>query len=186
MGTKNVCFSFKGGHGILPIKADDKVGRKMAMLLECMFMGISPSEAAEKYGYSRQYYYRVLDSFREGGTDGLVDKKRGPKRNYVRTKEVVNQIISHRFLDTDASVEVIAQRMRQSGFKVSKRSVERTITEYGLQKKLHLSNPGKKLKEIEIHNTKRETKKRPVLTEKKEDIMRVSCWLLTPGTRDST
>jgi len=63
MRNKDVCCSFKGGREILPIKADDKVGRKMAMLLECMCMGISPSEAAEKYGYSKQYYYQVLNSF---------------------------------------------------------------------------------------------------------------------------
>ena len=30
---------------------------------------------------------------------------------------------------------VIAQKLNQMGHKVSKRSVERTITEYGLQKK---------------------------------------------------
>ena len=63
MRNKDVCCSFKSSDGILPIKADDKVGRKMAMLIECMCMGISPSEAAEKYGYSRQYYYQVPHPF---------------------------------------------------------------------------------------------------------------------------
>jgi arginine repressor len=30
---------------------------------------------------------------------------------------------------------VIAQKLNQTGFKISQRSVERTITEYGIQKK---------------------------------------------------
>ena len=98
-------------------------------------MGVCPSEAAKKYGYTKQRYYQVLDSFMEDGSDGLSDKKRGPKNKHVRTKEVINQIIRHRFLDPDASAAVIAQKMCQSGINVSKRSVERTITEYGLQKK---------------------------------------------------
>ena len=128
------------------------------MLVEGECTGVIDSEAARKYGYSRQHYYVVLDSFNSKGTEGFVDQRTGPKRNHVRTDEIVNQIIRHRFLDPDASAEVIAQKMRQSGFKVSQRSVERTVTEYGLQKKLHLLNPGKKSKEIEIHNTKREIK----------------------------
>ena len=66
----------------------------------------------------------------------LQGHKPGPKRNYVRTDdEVVRQVIRHRFLDPDATVEVIAQKLGQAGFPVSIRSVVRVIEEYGLQKK---------------------------------------------------
>ena len=65
-----------------------------------------------------------------------MDKKRGPDKQTVRTRETINQIIRLRFLDPLASADVIAQKLKQTGYKVSKRSVERTITEYGLQKKL--------------------------------------------------
>ena len=44
-------------------------------------------------------------------------------------------MIRHRFLDPDASAEVIAQKLRQTGFAISTRSVQRVIDEYGLQKK---------------------------------------------------
>ena len=37
--------------------------------------------------------------------------------------------------DPDASADIIAQKMRQAGFPVSTRSVERVIEKYGLQKK---------------------------------------------------
>ena len=65
----------------------------------------------------------------------MLEKKRGPLKNYVRTDTIVNQIIRLRFLDPDSSVEVITQKLKQMGYNISQRSVERTITEYGLQKK---------------------------------------------------
>jgi hypothetical protein len=56
---------------------------------------------------------------------------------------VVRQVIRHRFLDAEASVEVIAQKLSQSGRKISQRSVQRVIEEYGLQKKT-LSMPSER------------------------------------------
>ena len=73
---------------------------------------------------------------------GLQGHKPGPKRNYVRTNEVVRQVIRHRFLDPDATIDIIAQKLRQSGFPVSVRSVVRVIEEYGLQKKTVSLPPG--------------------------------------------
>jgi hypothetical protein len=48
---------------------------------------------------------------------------------------VVRQVIRHRFLDPDATPEVIAQKLCQSGWEISIRSVQRVIEAYGLQKK---------------------------------------------------
>jgi hypothetical protein len=48
---------------------------------------------------------------------------------------LVRQVIRHRFLDPEASPEVIAQKLRQTGFTISTRSVERVIAEYAIQKK---------------------------------------------------
>ena len=64
----------------------------------------------------------------------LQSKKRGPKTNYRRTHEVVRQVIRHRFLDPDASADVIAQKLRQRGLTIGTRSVERVIQDLGLQK----------------------------------------------------
>ena len=68
--------------------------------------------------------------------------RRGPKTNYVRTDEVERQVIRHRFLDPDASADIIAQKLRQAGFEISTRSVERVIETYGLQKKTLSLPPG--------------------------------------------
>ena len=48
---------------------------------------------------------------------------------------MIRLVIRHRFLDAEASAEVIAQKLRQQGNPISQRSVERIIADYGLQKK---------------------------------------------------
>lgn len=128
-------IELSGPEGTLAIHPDDRAARKFAMLIEGRCMGLGPTKAAKKYGYSKQWFFKVLDDYNEGGIEALIKKKTGPKKNFVRTKTIMNQIIRHRFLDPDASIAVITQKLNQSGFKVSLRSVERTITEYGLQKK---------------------------------------------------
>ena len=116
------------------IKEQDKTGLKFAMLFEA-HCTIGPGEAIKKYGYTLQWYYKLLKRFKKEGSAGLIGKKKGPLRQHVRTQEVTNQIIRLRFLDPDSGSDVIAQKMKQNGYKVSVRSIERTITEYGLQKK---------------------------------------------------
>lgn len=124
-----------GPGGILNVPKDDEIARKLMMLIEGECEESGPLQAARKFGYSKQRYFQLRSLFREQGALGLQSAKRGPKANYRRTDEVVRQVIRHRFLDSDASPEVIAQKLRQTGWVVSTRSVERVFTEYGLQKK---------------------------------------------------
>jgi len=124
----------EGTFNSLPVDKNDKVTRKFAMLFEgCCTIGVA--KTINKYGYTEQRYYQLLKAYKEKGSAGLIDKPKGPKSNRIRTKRIINQIIRYRFLDPDDPPAVIAQKMRQSGIKISKRSVERTITAYGLQKK---------------------------------------------------
>lgn len=131
-GTKR---ALQGPHGTLDIPEQDEITLKLAMLIEGECEGVGPSKAARKFGYSKQRYFQLLHTFREQGAIGLKNNKRGPKTNYRRTDEVVRQVIRHRFLDPDASAEVIAQKLVQGGWPISVRSVERVIAEFGLQKK---------------------------------------------------
>jgi hypothetical protein len=124
-----------GSKGSLEVRPDDEITRKLLMLIEGECEGLGPSRAARKFGFSKQRYFQLRAAFAEGGAAALQSRKRGPKTHYRRTAEVVRQVIRHRFLDPDASVEVIAQKLRQSGCPISTRSVERPIEEYGLQKK---------------------------------------------------
>ncbi|HMB44567.1 MAG TPA: helix-turn-helix domain containing protein [Candidatus Methanoperedens sp.] len=116
------------------IDKKDSLCKKLAMLIEghCT---IGVQSALQKYGYTEQRYYQLLRKYEQGGSQALQDKKPGSDKQPVRTRETLNQIIRLRFLDPFASADIIAQKLNQIGHKVSKRSVERTITEYGLQKK---------------------------------------------------
>lgn len=128
-------LTLKGPAGTLLINSSDKLAVKLAMIIEGTCLSKHPIEIAVKYGFSKQRYYQILNDFKKGGSSAIMEKKKGPKENYVRTETVVNQILRHKFLDPDSSAEVIAQKITQAGRKISTRSVERTITEYGLQKK---------------------------------------------------
>jgi transposase len=124
-----------GTGGLLAVRADDEIARKLLMLIEGECEGLGPLEAARKFGFSKQRYFQLRATFVELGAQALHSQKRGPKTHYRRTAEVVRQVIRHRFLDPDASVEVIAQKLCQSGWEISIRSVQRVIEEFGLQKK---------------------------------------------------
>lgn len=125
----------QGPQGVIPVRADDEITIKLAMLFEGECEGNGPSQCAQKFGYTRQRYHQLLNQFIREGAQGLRSQKRGPKSNYRRSDEVVRQIIRYRFLDAELSPEVIAQKLIQTGRQISARSVERVIGEYGLQKK---------------------------------------------------
>ncbi len=124
-----------GPTGELLVPAGDEITPRLIMLLEGECDGLGAVQAARKHGLSRQRYHQLLKCFEKGGALALQAQKRGPKTNHVRTDEVERQVIRHRFLDPDASADLIAQKLRQAGFAISTRSVERVIEKYGLQKK---------------------------------------------------
>jgi transposase len=131
-----------GPAGELPVRPDDLVVSRFAMLIEGQCEGLGATKAADKLGLTKQRYFQLLKLFREHGSAGLQPHKPGPKHNYVRTDEVERQVIRHRFLDPDATVDIIAQKLRQAGFAISTRSVDRIIEKYGLQKKTLSLPPG--------------------------------------------
>ena len=129
---KIIINGIKGKDFIIDEK--DSMCKRLAMLIEghCT-IGVKAS--IQKYGYTEQRYYQLLKKYKEGGSKALLEKKPGSDKQPVRTRDTLNQIIRLRFLDPFASSDIIAQKLKQTGHRVRKRSVERTITEYGLQKK---------------------------------------------------
>lgn len=127
--------SIQSDRGSLPIAQDDEITRKLAMLIagECGAENID--QVAARFGFSRPRYFQLRTLFLAHGAQALLSSKRGPKSNYRRCQEIVCQIIRHRFLDPEASTDVIAQKLRQCNFRISKRTVDRVIAQFGLQKK---------------------------------------------------
>jgi len=124
-----------GPKGELAVLAGDEVTRKLLMLIEGQCFGAGGTAAAAKYGYSKPRYFQLLAAYQERGAEGLRNAKRGPKGPTRRTDELVRQVIRHRYLDPDVTVEVIAQKLTQCQFRISTRSVRRVIESFGLQKK---------------------------------------------------
>ena len=124
-----------GPAGSLEVPREDEITQRLAMLFEGQCEGLGPTKAAAKFGLTKQRYFQIKEAFVKGGAEALKSRKRGPKRNYRRTPEATRQVIRHRFLDPDASAEVIAQKLNQCGWTLSVASVYRIIEDFGLQKK---------------------------------------------------
>jgi len=124
-----------GPAGSLPVLGNDEISQKLLMLIEGQCSPLGPKQAAAKFGFTKQRYYQLLKIYSLQGASALASRKRGPQRAYRRTAEAIRQVMRHRFLDPDASAAVIAQTMTQSRFKISVRSVDRIIEDFGLQKK---------------------------------------------------
>jgi transposase len=133
-----------GSHGALHIPHDDKASMKLAMLLigECSEIG--PIKAAQMFNFSKARYYQLRNAFSKHGVEALLDQKTGPKTNYRRTPEAEKLVIRTRFLDPEASIDVVTSKLVQDGYQISKRSVERILNKYGLQKKTPCTLPGKR------------------------------------------
>jgi hypothetical protein len=129
------CYALVGDAGSLTVPEHDEIARKLAMLIEGDCQGLGPTQAAAKYGFTKQRYFQLRHLLQTQGAQALLSQKRGPKTNYRRTHEVVRQVIRHRFLDPEASADVIAQKLRQARLPISTRSVERIVEQFGLQKK---------------------------------------------------
>ncbi len=67
---KNALF-LSGPKGYLPIKEDDEITYKLAMLFEGQCEGLGPVKAAKKFGFTRQRYYQILWQFLEKVQRGL-------------------------------------------------------------------------------------------------------------------
>lgn len=124
-----------GPAGQLTAPASDAILPKFAMLYEGECEGLGPLAAAKKFGYSKQRYFQLRHLFQADGLLALANQKRGPKTHYRRTAQIIQQVVRYRFLDPEASAEVLAQKLRQTGALISIRSVERVLAQFGLQKK---------------------------------------------------
>jgi DNA invertase Pin-like site-specific DNA recombinase len=133
-----------GPVGALPVAASDEQAQRFLMLLEGECLEGNISSVAQSYGFSRPRYYQILEDYKNGGVPALEPQKPGPKSNYRRTDQIVRQVLRHRFLDPKASPAVITQKLNQTQFRISLRSVHRIIADYGVQKKTLRTQPQKR------------------------------------------
>jgi len=102
------------------------------MLIEGETSGRPIDEVLAQFGRSRSTYYEKLRRFREDGVEGLLARPPGPRGPWRRPHEVVRVNVTTRLRHPDRSATAIAEDLTSLGHDVSTRSVERTLTQFGL------------------------------------------------------
>jgi hypothetical protein len=122
----------KGPGGSLPLRADDEAAQDLAMLIEGETSGRCLDEVLAQFGRSRSTYYEKLRRFRDQGVEGLLARPPGPRSAWRRPIEVVRYVVTSRLRHPDRSAVDIAADLSRLGHDVSVRSVERTLSQFGL------------------------------------------------------
>ena len=68
-----------GAGGLLSVREDDEITRKLAMLIEGECEGLGPIQAAQKFGFSKQRYFQLRAAFAEAGCPGASKSAAWPE-----------------------------------------------------------------------------------------------------------
>ncbi len=122
----------RGPGGSLPLRAGDEAALDLLMLVEGETSGQPLEAVLEKFGRSRSSYYEKLHRFTERGIEGLLALPPGPRSAWRRPLEVLQFIVTSRLRDPTRNAATIAEELARLGHAVSVRTVERTLTQFGL------------------------------------------------------
>ena len=122
----------RGPGGVLQLRRGDEAALDLAMLVEGETSGRPLDEVLARFGRSRATYYEKLKRFREGGLEGLLARPPGPRSAWRRPLEVVRFIVRARLREPSRTAASIADELQRLGHDVSVRSVERTLSQFGV------------------------------------------------------
>ena len=106
----------------------DLVLVKYEMLRRVWVEGISVTEAAQSFGFSRVTFYQALAAFQSEGLPGLLPRRRGPKAASKLTDAVLAFIDHQRAADPSLRAPELAEKVREGlGLSVHPRSIERAL-----------------------------------------------------------
>lgn len=132
MNRKPLAREIRGPGGVLPLPANADAALDLLMLVDGETSGRPLEEVLQQYGRSRATYYEKLRRFRDEGLDGLIARPPGPRNAWRRPLEVVRFIVRARLREPDRCASTIAEDLKRLGHSVSVRTVERTLTQFGL------------------------------------------------------
>ncbi len=124
--------AIKGPGGLLPLRPEDEAAIDLLMLIEGETSGRALDDVLLQFERSRSTYYEKLRRFREQGIAGLFASPPGPRGPWRRPIEVVRYIVTARLRSPERTAAEIAEGLARLGRTVSVRSVERTLTQFGL------------------------------------------------------
>lgn len=122
----------RGPGGVLPLRPDDDAALDLVMLIEGETSGRPLEDVLQQHGRSRSTYYEKLRRFREAGLEGLLSRPSGPRSPWRRPLEVIRFIVTTRLRHPERGANAIATELQRLGHSVSVRSVERTLSQFGL------------------------------------------------------
>ncbi len=125
----------RGPGGVLPLSPADEAALDLVMLIDGETSGRALDDVLAQYGRSRSTYYEKLRRFREGGLEALLSRPPGPRTAWRRPLEVVRYIVTTRLRDPERSAADIADALARLGHPVSLRTVERTLSQFGLTRR---------------------------------------------------
>ena len=106
--------------------AEDLAQVKYEMLRSVAKEGVSISDAAERYGLSRQTYYISKNAVENQGMGGLIPQKRGPKGSHklgVQAEEFIDRYMKEH--PNANSAEINRELAKATGIQVHNRTVSR-------------------------------------------------------------
>lgn len=125
-------YEIRGPGGTLPLRPADAAVVDLVMLIEGETSGRELDDVLQQFGRARSTYYEKLRRFREQGLEGLLARPAGPRGPWRRPIEVMRFVVRARLRDPDRGAAAIAEDLARRGHSVSVRSVERTLTQFGL------------------------------------------------------
>ncbi len=106
----------------------DLVQVKYEMLRRVHEAGVTVTEAAAVFGFSRPTFYHAQEALREEGLAGLVPRRPGPRGGHKLTEEVMDFVDRLRTVSPVPSAEELAERIEERfGLAVHPRSIERAL-----------------------------------------------------------
>jgi hypothetical protein len=122
----------RGPGGALPVRDGDEVAQDLLLLIEGETSGRPLPDVLAEFHCARSVYYEKLRRFREVGIEGLLRKSPGPKRPWRRTHDVVRRVVQLRLENPMRAADSLAEQLNREGLRVSVRSVQRILADFGL------------------------------------------------------
>lgn len=122
----------EGQRNRFAIDLRDPIQTRYEMVRELILSGESKEKICQSYGYTRASGHIYQKAWRENRWKGLNDKPRGPQRNYIRTEDIEERVLSIRFKGPELDMYDIRDLLEKEGKQISARSVARILSEHGV------------------------------------------------------
>lgn len=110
----------------------DKGQIKYEMLRAHCHDGHFITKVCKEFGYSRESFYKALESFHKDGLTGLVGRPRGKTKPDKVTPEIIGFIIYQRAKFGLSGATITQDILREFNVQFHKRTVERILSYYGI------------------------------------------------------